>query len=150
MAHSFVFFGSYLATPDPYAAISQNEFVQFLTWHRVIDTMSDSVVGYVQFVFKRTAESLHLNCRELKFMQSVNDPAVYSHFLVPKVCFALPVTYGSPRPKTYVKECGLFVLKSLKEKAKKKAQAALTYVPNPKELVIKASLSLLAGHVQPL
>lgn len=145
MSHSFVFIGPVDGCPDPYAVIRRKEFVEFLTWHQIIDSTGLCVIGYVQFLFKRTAESLHENFQFLKFVPSVNDAAVYSHFLVPRMCHTSPVTHGTPRVKSYVMEQGLFVLKSWK----KKAQQALNRC-SPKQALIDASLALLQGYAKPL
>lgn len=139
MAHSFVFTCPAEAVAQPYRYIKAQEFVEFITYHVVLDNKGETVVGYVQFLFKRTSESLNLNLPLMKFMQSVNDPAVYSHFMVPRVCIRPPITHGTPRLKSYVAERGLFVLKGLKKKAKE------TLTNAPRKIAIKASLALLQG-----
>lgn len=140
--HSFVF-----VCPSIYDAvdlINAKEFVQFLTCHTVVDNQGENVIGYVQFVFKRTEESLHASIPQLKWMKSINDVEVYSAFINPPACLTAPRTQGDPRPKTYVVSNGMFMLKSLK----KKASEALT--DRSKKLVIKASKSLLQniGNIQ--
>lgn len=138
MAHSFVFYCPQDVCPDPLALMIEREYVQFFTWHVVCDNKGLAVVGYVQFVFKRTAESLNGNFPMVKFMESVNDPEIYSKFVNPLTCVDRPVTYGNPRPKTEVKK----VVNSIKKKAK---EALKKYAPS-RRAIIMASLALLMGE----
>lgn len=138
MAHSFVFYSPRDVCADPLALMMEREYVQFLTWHVVCDNKGVAVVGYVQFVFKRTAESLNGNFPTVKFMQSVNDPEVYSKFVNPLTCVECPVNYGTPRPKVEVKK----VVNSIKKKAK---EALKKYAPSRRAIVM-ASLALLMGE----
>lgn len=137
MAHSFVFYCPLALSPDPYVHFSESEYVQFLTCHVVLDNHGYGVVGYVQFVFKRTEESLNKKFPVFKFMQSVNDPEVYSNFVNPTKWSTHPETYGNPRPKTRVKEHVNFL--------KKKAKEALKKCMPSKRDIINASLALLQG-----
>jgi len=136
--HSFCFTGP---AEFSFNIIKEKEFVQFATWHTAMDQSGTIIIGYVQFVFKRSEASLNDELRMFKWMLSVNDAQVYGSFLNPLVCSSPPQKYGDPRPKAYIQERGVFMLKTLKKKAINVLDLKLAR--SAKKALIKASISFL-------
>lgn len=131
-----------------FSLIQAKEFVHFATWHTAMDQSGVVIIGYVQFIFPRTEESLAQSFRMFKWMKSVNDPMVYGRFLAPSVCCSAPQSVGTPRQKSYVMERGSFMLSSIKKKATDALSARLA--DRARKAVVKASVAFLQVPDVPL
>ena len=57
------------------------------------------VMGYVQFVFKKTPEALKEAYPYVEWFPSTNDPAIYRAYEAAPCALQTPSVFGIPRPK---------------------------------------------------
>lgn len=76
------------------------------------------VMGYVQFVFKKTPEALKEAYPYVEWFPSTNDPAIYRAYEAAPCALQPPSVFGIPRPKNPYRPLLRNPFSDLKKKAK--------------------------------